>query len=298
MDQQLLVFVTVVEKENFSRAAEKLHMTQPAVSQYVQALERRVGARLLERSNKFIRPTKAGEVVLHHALEIIALYSRMQGLVDEMMYKASGSLAIGASYTFGEYVLPRLIAELHAAYPLIKPTVVIGNTRYIADRVANRQLDVGIVEGDVAPDNAYVAPFADDAMVVVVGANHRLAQQSRVAIADLAQEAWVVREVGSGTRSVTEHMFAENGLKPSSVMEFGSTQLIKQAVEEGLGISFLSHWAIRKELALRTLHVVPLKGFPFVRQFSLVTQRTPFQTKAMELFLELLRTRVPQMSEG
>lgn len=106
MDQALEVFVTVVEKGNFTRAAEELLMTQPAVSQYIRALERSLGTRLLDRSNKYVRLNKAGEIVYHHAKEILGLYTRMNTLVDDVMHRASGDLSIGSSYTFGEYLLP------------------------------------------------------------------------------------------------------------------------------------------------------------------------------------------------
>src|SRR5690625_4269589 len=117
MDQYLRVFITVVERENFTRAAEELHMTQPAVSQYIRLLEEDIGTRLLERTNKYVRLNQAGEIVYHHAKEISGLYTKMQNLVDDLTEKAKGPLAIGASYTFGEYVLPRLLANLCTEYP-------------------------------------------------------------------------------------------------------------------------------------------------------------------------------------
>ncbi|HEX7064789.1 MAG TPA: LysR family transcriptional regulator [Bacillales bacterium] len=292
MDQQLDVFVTVAEKKNFSRAAEKLHMTQPAVSQYIKQLEREMNAKLLERTNKMVRLTKAGEAVYHHAREILSLYKRMQTLVDDMMQTASGPLAIGASYTFGEYILPHLIARLRGKYPLIRPTIFIGNTRLVAEKVGGRQLDIGIVEGDVHHSRIYTEPLANDYMVIVVHTGHRLAGRESVSFSDMADETWIVREEGSGTREMTERMFKDHDFRPGSVMEFGSTQVIKESVEAGLGISFLSKWAIRKELALGTLKTLPIECFPFVRQFSLITQDTPFQTKASEVFWDLLHEKI------
>ncbi|HET7577875.1 MAG TPA: LysR family transcriptional regulator [Bacillales bacterium] len=295
MDQQLEVFITVAEKQNFSRAAEELHMTQPAVSQYIKLLEREMDTRLLERNNKMVRMTKAGEVVYHHAKEILSLYSRMQMLIDDMKHIASGKLSIGASYTFGEYVLPHVIASLRERYPLITPSITISNTREISDRVARRELDAGIVEGDVHYKKLNTESFANDAMVVVVSEKHRLADRFCVRFADLAKETWIIREEGSGTREMTERMFTEHDYTPDSIMEFGSTQVIKEAVEAGLGVSFLSSWAIHKELKLGTLKVLEIEGFPFIRHFSLIMQATPFQTKAMELFLDLLRETGPEL---
>lgn len=289
MDQLLLVFVTAAEKENFSRAAEELHMTQPAVSQYIKTLERNMDTQLMERNNKMVRLTKAGEVVYHHAKEIIGLYTRMQHLVDDMMKTASGKLTIGASFTFGEYILPHMIASLREEYPFITPAITIHNTQEISAQLAARQLDVGIVEGEVNDNRLCTEVFANDTMVIVVSSDHPLAKQARVVFADLVNETWIAREEGSGTREVMERMFDSYQFTPEGLMEFGSTQVIKEAIEAGLGISFLSSWTIRKELALDTLKALQIKGFPFQRQFSLITQATPFQTKATKVFVDLLR---------
>lgn len=293
MDQQLHVFVTVAEKQNFSRTAEALYMTQPAVSQYIKLLERGMNAQLLERNNKMVRLTKAGEVVYHHAKEILSLYSKMTTLVEDMRTTASGILAIGASYTFGEYVLPHVIAVLREKYPLITPAITISNTYDISEQVVSRQLDIGIVEGEIHHDKLYAESVANDSMVVVVSANSDLADRSSVSFSDLADETWIIREEGSGTREMTERMFAEHDFTPKTTMAFGSTQVIKESVEGGLGLSFLSYWAIRKELKLGVLKVLEMEGLPFVRQFSLITMDTVFQTKAMKVFLDLLREGEP-----
>ncbi|WP_106495172.1 LysR family transcriptional regulator [Lentibacillus sp. Marseille-P4043] len=289
MDQHLQVFVTVAEKKNFSRAAEELHMTQPAVSQYIRTFEDNLGTRLLERTNKYVRLNKAGGIVYHHAKEILGLYTNMQHLVDDLVNKANGPLLIGASYTFGEYILPRIIAKLLETYPEIQPEVTIGNTSEIADLVSSHQLDVGIVEGHFKGQELSVEEFAEDYMVVVASANNKLTQkEERVKIKDLEYETWIVRENGSGTREATEKMFRHFDFFPAKRMNFGSTQPIKEAVEAGLGVSLLSQWAIQKELRNGDLKQIQMEELPFSRQFSIVT-KSLFQTKALEVFIELLR---------
>ncbi|GAA0432894.1 LysR family transcriptional regulator [Lentibacillus halophilus] len=290
MDQHLHVFVTVAEKQNFSRAAETLHMTQPAVSQYIRLFEETMGVRLLERTSKYVQLNKAGEMVYHHAKEIIGLYTRMQNLVDDLTNKASGPLSIGASYTFGEYVLPHIIAKLNEAYPNISPTVIIGNTTEIADAVKRHQLDVGIVEGHLKDEeHMQIEPFAEDDMVVVAAPNHPLMVRNDViSMKDLEKTTWVLREYGSGTREAADSVFQQNDIAPDKIMNIGSTQPIKEAVEAGLGISLLSQWAIQKELQHDDLTVVPVSGLPFRRQFSIITT-SPFQTKALQIFIDLLR---------
>ncbi|CAM3303270.1 LysR family transcriptional regulator [Brevibacillus invocatus] len=298
MEQQLRVLITVAERQNFSRAAEELHMTQPAVSQYIKSLEQTLGCKLLERSNKFVRLNKAGEIVYHHGKEILGLYEHMQNLVHDLMHTPSGHLTIGASYTYGEYVLPHVIARLRELYPLITPTITIHNSRVISAQVATRELDVGIVESEYAGDKLEMEPFADDRMYMIVSPDHRLAHQKEVSREELAEETWIVREEGSGTREAAEKMFRDLQIVPRKRMEFGSTQIIKESVEAGLGISLISFWAIRKERKLGTLSTLNLAGTPVMRKFSLVTQSHSFHTKALELFLELLRKQKSLPEEG
>ncbi|WP_103104770.1 LysR family transcriptional regulator [Brevibacillus reuszeri] len=294
MDQQLLVFVTVADRQNFSRAAEELHMTQPAVSQYILSLERSVGTKLLERSNKYVRLNKAGEIVYHHAREILGLYTRMQSLVDDLMNTPSGHLTIGASYTYGEYVLPHVIARMQEYYPMITPTITIHNSTVITELVANRQLDVGIVEGELVHEKMCIEPFADDRMYLIVSPAHPLAKKEEVSVTELLDETWIVREEGSGTREAAEKMFRMLQIQPKKRMEFGSTQVIKESVEAGLGISLLSYWAIRKERKLGTLCTLKVAGTPVTRDFSLVTKTNEFHTKALDIFMDLIRTHLPE----
>jgi len=286
MDQQLEVFIAVAEKKNFSRAAEELHMTQPAVSQYIQAFEREIGTRLLERTNKYVKLNKAGEIVYDHAKEIVGLYTKMQRLVDDLTNKTSGPLAIGASYTFGEYILPHVIANMLEEHPLVTPSITIGNTRDIAELVLKHQIDVGIVEGDFHHIKLMIEPFAEDAMYIVASPSHPL--KEKITPADLEKDTWIVRETGSGTRKAADNLFKDLHIQPKNMMEFGSIQLIKESVEAGLGISLLSQWAIRKELSMGSLKIVEMEDLPFKRKFSIVTS-SPYKTKALDTFLSFVR---------
>jgi len=289
VDQSLFVFAEVAESRHFSRAAEKLHMTQPAVSQHVRALEERLNARLLTRGNKGVSLTKAGEIVYRHAKEIGELYRRMEEMVGELTAYAGGPLKIGASYTFGEYVLPGTLAALHRAYPAIRPSVVIGNTAEIADKVRERTLDVGIVEGEEIGPGLLAEKLADDEMVVAAGAEHPLAARERVDPNELDAQTWLVRERGSGTRAATDKLFATLGIRPAALMELGSTQAIKETVEAGLGVSLLSRWALRKELGLGSLKALRAEGLPFRRSFHVLLLRDDMRTRTVEAFLETLR---------
>lgn len=288
MDQALLVFITAVERGNFTRTAEELHMTQPAVSQYIQSLERSMGTRLLDRTNKYVKLTKAGQIVYEYALQMKGLYFKMHSLVDDLMHHAGGELSIGASYTYGEYILPHVIARMRSGYPLIKPRISIGNTKEIAEAVLNHQLDIGIVEGELSHEKLTVQPFAEDLMYIIAPGNHWLCQQSNVSAQDIANEPWILREPGSGTREAADKMFSNLGIQPPEMVEFGSTQIIKESVEAGLGLTLLSEWVVRKEISLGSLAVLRLPEAPVTRHFSWVMLNTEFKTKAVEVFTSLL----------
>ena|SRR5690625_231935 len=289
MDQHLQVFIKVVERQNFSKAAEELLMTQPAVSQYIRTFEENIGARLLERTNKFVRLTKAGEIVYFHAKEIVGTYTRMQTLVDDLINHPSGPLSIGASFTFGEYVLPHIIANMQESHPEIQPAITIGNTKKIADYMIRHQLDVGIIEGHFTKEHhMHVEDFAEDYMVIVASPNHPLVKRhEQVKLSELMHERWVLREIGSGTREAADTVFEQQKVKPKLITSFGSTQAIKEAVGAGLGISLLSGWAIQRELRNGDLLIMDVDGLPFTRKFSIVTA-SPIQTKAQQVFIEIL----------
>ncbi|TCS83464.1 LysR family transcriptional regulator [Tepidibacillus fermentans] len=288
MKQYLEVFVMVAEKKNFSRAAEELHMTQPAVSQYIRALEESMGTRLLERSNKYVRLNKAGEIVFHYAKEILGLYVKMQNSVDDLINKATGSIIIGASYTFGEYILPHIIAQLQQNYPEITPSIQIHNTKEIIELVLDHQLDVGFIEGNLKNEHLTSEVILEDEMFIVASPKHPLFKmQKEICISDLDKETWILREIGSGTREATENFFRMHKLNPKRLREFGSTQLIKESVEAGLGITLLSRWAIEKELTNHSIEIINVKGLPFKRDFSMITN-TPYQIKALKTFIDTL----------
>lgn len=296
MDRHLDVFIKVVEKQNFSKAGEELHMTQPAVSQYIKALEESLGTRLLERNNRYVYMNQAGEIVYRYAQEILALYTKMQTSLDELTNHARGPISIGASYTFGEYILPRVIAKLRKNYPQIVPSVKIQNTQQIIELVASHQIDLGIIEGNFDNEKLYTKVISDDEMFLVTSPNYPFTVDTTQisSITALKDEMWILREKGSGTRQAAEKLFDMYNFSPKKIMELGSTQLIKEAVKEGLGISLLSKWAIADEQNLGNISTIRVLEMPFKRTFSIVTH-TLYQTKTVKTFIELLMTTVENL---
>lgn len=287
MEQALLVFLTVAEQKNFTRAAELLHMTQPAVSNYINTLEKSMDIKLLERTNKYVKLNKAGEIVYHHAKDILGLYTRMENLLDDLKHTASGILTIGSSYTYGEYILPYKIATLLNDYPLLNPTVTIRNSNEIIDLMLHHQIDVGIIEGETDNEDIRVTPIGCDNLSIVVS-NQHFYNRKTISTERLIQETWIVREEGSGTREMQEKGFKVLGFYPKKIITLGSTQVIKESIQAGLGISILSHSTIKSELELGKLKILEIDKFPITRNFSLVTPNAKFQAKATQVFTELL----------
>ncbi|MBU8918896.1 LysR family transcriptional regulator [Neobacillus sp. 114] len=288
MDYHLLTFVTVAEKKNFTRAAEALHISQSAVTLSIKVLEKQYELKLLDRSNKYVRLTKAGEILYQHAKQILSLYDRMNRLIDELTHSASGILTIGSSYTFGEYLLPRIISEFTEEFPLIKPNIAIRNSHRIISQLLRGELDLGIVEGVVENPKLHIQPFAQDEMVLIVSPKHPLVSKQEVELQGLKDETWIIREKGSATRQAINQLFLENNFSPNEIRSFGSSQIIKESVEAGLGISILSIHTIRKEMELKSLHTLRIKNNPLIRNFCFVIPKMDLQPRSVSLFLSFL----------
>jgi len=285
-DRRLQVFHTVARLLSFTKAADSLHMTQPAVTFQIRQLEEYFNTRLFDRTHNRISMTEAGECVFDYADRIIALYNEMDNSVRELTGDVTGLLVIGASTTIAEYVLPSLLGEFRKLFPNVKLRLNVSNSLGIVHMVEANQVDVGIVESPVSNKNLAVEICWQDEMVVIVPPDHALAAKSSISVNDLVGVPFLCREEGSGSREVFLDYQKENdgpGLDLS--MELGSPEAVKSAVEAGLGVSVVSRATVEKERKLGTVAAIPLDP-PLRRPFSLVYQRQKFRLKAMEEFLE------------
>lgn len=288
LDNQLLVFVTVAEKKNFSRAGEELNLTQPAISQQIHALEEYYRARLFDRTSKKVELTQAGSILYAYAKKILDLHRKAERAVTDLIELVTGKMVVGASMTVGEYVLPRLLGAFARKFPRVELVMTIGNTAMVFERTLEGSIDIGLVEGPVEHAHLQVAPFLEDEMVLIVPGTHPLAEKISVTAADLEGETFILREEGSGTRLAAESAIKQLELTPNRIIQLGSTEAIKQAVEAGLGISFLSRWAIRKEVVLSTLKPLRLKDMPIIRKFNIIRNTNRFQSRACEEFTRFI----------
>ena len=260
-DRRLQVFHTVARLLSFTKAAETLHMTQPAVTFQVRQLEEYFNTRLFDRTHNRISLTEAGQRVYEYGAKIFQLYDEMESSVRELTGDISGVLMLGASTTIAEYMLPALLGDFKNQYQDVDIRLRVGNTEAIVSMVEDNEIDLGVVEAPVTNKNLAVELCRVDQLVVVVPPGHELASRAKVTGADLLRHPYIVREEGSGTRDVIHEYLKAAGVPSNNlntIMELGASEAIKGAIEAGMGLSVLSRTTIQKELRLGTLVAVAL----------------------------------------
>tara|TARA_Y100000766_G_C18866013_1_gene585782 strand:+ start:357 stop:1265 length:909 start_codon:yes stop_codon:yes gene_type:complete len=287
-DRRLQVFTTVARLLSFTKAAEALHMTQPAVTFQIRQLEDYFNTRLFDRTHNRISLTTAGHLVKNYADQVISLYSEMDNEVRKLTGDVLGPLVLGASTTIGEYVIPSILGEYQSKFPEVAVRLHVANTEGIIHMVESNEIDIGIVEGPVNNKNLISKICWNDELVIVTPPGHELSQIPKINIAQVLNYPFISREEGSGTRNVVLDYLSSAGLDITELnltMEFGSPESIKSAVAAGLGISILSVATLHKELELEMLSKVSLDP-PLTRPFSIVYQRQKFRLRAMDEFLD------------
>jgi LysR family transcriptional regulator, transcriptional activator of the cysJI operon len=288
---RLKVFRTVAEKLSFREAAEELLLTQPAITLQVKALEEELTVRLFDRSGNRIVLTEAGRRLLKHAKKLAQMAEEAERDIATLRGEECGELRIGASTTIAQYFLPRLIGEFGRLHPRTSVSVLSANTTKVADALLNGTIALGLVEGPVLRRGIKVEPFLADHIVLAVPAQHEWAGQV-VPRDQLMKEPQIFREEGSGTRRVVEAALrrAKIPLKRLHIaMELDSTEAIKEVIEAGLGVGFVSARAIQKELKLGTLQRCSVEGLRIERHFSIIRLTGAQPSGLVGAFLQYLR---------
>lgn len=278
-----------MEQGSFTRAGEMLFLTQSSVSRIIEALEEEYGVCLLDRTKKSIRPTAAGKIVYQYAINALSQESETRQQLRELRDEPTGLLNIGAGFTYGEYVLPHAIAAFIQRYPLVQPKITIMNSGRIARRVSEGLLHLGIVEGDITVDGITRTPFAQDELVVVVPPAHPAAEASEIDLVELAHEPWIFREAGSAIRQIVDQVFSTHGIAPNLLMEFGSSQIIKESVIAGLGIAMMAEWSIHSEVREGLLVALRLRRYPVISTVYSVVAASGFQPKIVTVLQNFLK---------
>ena len=285
---QLRTFRAVAEQLSFSAAAHELSISQPSVSYQVKELEAALGLPLLDRLGKRVRLTEAGQVLYEYARRTLALLDEAALAMEQMRGIERGTLRVGASTTVGIYVIPLALGAYKKRHPNMAVSLEIGSRDVLQDRLKQGALDVAVLSPPIADQDLVSAPFMEDELVMVVPAGHELAGRGGLTLRDFADESFLMREVGSGTRLAVEAAARRAGVTLQVGMELGSNGAIKHAVEAGLGVAVLSSHAIELERKGGGLVVVEIEGFPILRPWSVVHLRRRQLPAAVEQFITLL----------
>lgn len=291
-DHKLKVFCTVAETGSFSRSSEIIHLTQPAVSLQIQAIEEMYETKLFDRSGSAVKLTPAGEILYKYAKEILNLYASAEKDIGEITGFVKGSISIGASTTIANYLLPGVIADFRKTRPKIKVHLRVGNTKRVVEYLNAGNIDLGLVEGDVARQKMTAEKLISDELVLIVSSLHPWAEKKNISIIEITKEPFISREEGSGTRQMIEKYLSKHGVTQDMKisMVLGSTEAIKEAVEIGMGVSIVSRWAARKESRYGSLKLLSFKEEKMLRDFSLIFQKNAVASHAVDEFLSYLKT--------
>jgi DNA-binding transcriptional LysR family regulator len=287
---RLRAFWAVARHLSYTRAARQLAVAQPALSHQVRALETDLGVALFRRRGRGIDLTDAGRTLVDVCSDVFARLEEGERELGELEAGGRGSVDIAADTTSGIYVVPAALGAFHRTYPAVNVTLHVENRGGVVRRLGERSCDLAVMANPPAELGVDVEPFLLDGLVVVAPPEHHLAPAVSVPLARLAEERFLVREPGSGTRAATEQLFARSRLNLEVAMELGSSGAIKQAVAAGLGIAVISRWAIELELHFGRLVVLDVASFPIERRWSLVTLASRRLSSAARLCREFLAT--------
>jgi DNA-binding transcriptional LysR family regulator len=299
-DRRLQVFYTVAKQLSFTKAAEQLFMTQPAVTFQVKQLEEHFNTRLFERSHGKIALTPAGTMALEYAERILAMSEEMDTRIADLTGTVSGPLLLGASTTIAEFILPHILGEFKALHPEVQAHMMVANSETIVNRVADHTIDVGLIESPSYLPSLQNEVCCDDELVLICAPGHALAGHTTVRAQDIAAVPLVRREPGSGTREFTDNYFRQCGVPPEDLnqfMELGSPEAMKSIVETGIAVAIVSRATIAKELRLGSVVAVPLAP-RLMRTLSVVHPKEKFRSRLLTTFVDFATARMREIARA
>jgi len=293
--RQLAAFCAVVELHSFSQAAERLGVTQPAVSMQIRALEERFGHRLLDRSGRRVEPTEAGQRLYRGAQRLIMLEEQLQSEVASVEEgELRGRLEIGSSTGPGERVLPLLLCEFQRQSPAVSISLSVSDTQTVVERVADRELELGVVGAARKHRGVVFEPFFRDDVVLACKPDHRFADRT-ITLDELRSEPLIVMQEGAGVRQLLEDELRPHGARLRDLnvqLELGLQESVRSAVLGGYGVAFIAHSALESELAAGQLACARVEGVDPAREISIVQASGRSLTRVAEAFLAFARERL------
>ncbi len=297
-DRRLQVFHAVAKHLSFTRAADALFMTQPAVTFQIKQLEEQYSTRLFERRHGSISLTPAGELVLSYAQKILALSDELDIRLSEMTGEMRGPLLVGASTTIAEFMLPKVLGEFNAMYPQVRARLIVANSESIESRVAEHTIDVGLIEAPAKLGGLSSHICCEDELRVICAPDYPLAGMQSVTPKALEDYEFISREPGSGTREITDAYFRRHHVAPENLkmqMELGSPEALKGVVSTGLGFAIVSRAVVDKELQLGDLVSIPLKP-PLTRSLYLIFPQDRFQSRLTATFIDFAKSKLKELA--
>ena len=296
-DRRLQVFMAVAKHLNFTRAADELFMSQPAVTFQIKQLEELYSTRLFERRHGNVSLTPAGELVLSYAEKIMALSDEMESRLAEMSGEMRGPLLIGASSSIAVSLLPHLLSEFNAIYPQVRACLIIANSENIERRIAEHTLDLGLIDAPSKLTGVASETCGTDELVVICAPDYPLAGSASITPKALVDYEYISREPGSGTREVTETYFRKHKIEPELLklqMELGSPEAVKSVVKLGLGFAIVSRLVVETEINNASLLVIPLKP-ALKRSLNLIYPQDRFRSRLASTFIDFSKSKLREL---
>ncbi|GAB1536409.1 selenium metabolism-associated LysR family transcriptional regulator [Geovibrio sp. ADMFC3] len=289
--KQIEAFVYVAKYKSFSRAAEKLLLSQPTISTHISTLEEQLGVKLFDRLSKEVILTEAGQVFYPYAVDILDLRERSQEAIKEFLNEISGHLHIGYSTVPAEFILPEVIRKFKEEYPKTFFTLDINGTQNVVQRLSDGILDLAIVARKIPKKDLEYKVLLRDKIVLIVHKNHKFFDRASVFLEEILQESFIIREMGSGTRAAVEHAFKQKGYDFESldaVAMLSSTYSIKHAVKRQLGIAFMSQMALSEDECGGGIKAIPITDLVVEKEIYVVYSKKRTNKKLMKHFIDTL----------
>lgn len=288
---QLRTFCVLAKKGSFSRTAQELHLTQPAVSVHIKALEDFYGVGLFDRVDKRLVLTEAGKTLYGYAGQIFNLINETQRAISDFSELKRGSISVGASNNIGVYVLPSILGKFKNKFPEINIQVSIDTTRIIEQKILSNEIDIGIVEAQTRSSDLVLEQWGVEKLILITSPKHQWAKLKSIKPDLMIDEPFIVGGRGSGTRRVLEEKIPDVVKKMKIFLELGSTEAVKKAVEENLGVSICGENTVSRELKSGQLKEIKIKGIELYKNFSIIYLKGKVITLAMKKFLKSLHDK-------
>ena len=293
--RQLAAFCAVVDRRSFSQAAERLGVTQPAVSLQVRSLEKRLGTQLLDRSGRRVEPTEAGWRLYRGAQKLLALEEQIESDVAATVEgELRGNLVLGASTGPAAIVVPLLLGEFQRENPGVHVSLTVSDTHTVVERVAARELELGIVGASRRHRGVRFEPFFSDEVILACPPGHRFAGRT-VTLDELRDEPLILMQEGAGVRQIVEDALRRRGIRLRDLdvrLELGLQESVRRAVQAGYGVTFISRTAVESEVEAGTLTEARVQGLEATREISLASAAGRSRSRVADAFIEFATPRL------